>query len=81
MLTATFTVKNKDPNQFKDRTHSKMTYVKINEETSSKFTAQVQIKINHNTTLEQYEDIIKEAKQQCMVRTINKRFSNITGEE
>ena len=32
------------------------------------------IKINHNTTLEQYEDIIKEAKQQCMVRTINKRF-------
>ena len=81
MLTATFTVKNKDQNQFKDRTHSKMTYVKINEETSRKFTAQVKLKINHNTTLEQYEDIIKEAKQQCMVRTINKRFSNITGEE
>ena len=40
-----------------------MTYVKINEETSRKFTAQVKIKINHNTTLEQYEDIIKEAKQ------------------
>ena len=58
-----------------------MTYVKINEETSRKFTAQVKIKINHNTTLEQYEDIIKEAKQQCMVRTINKIFSNITGEE
>ena len=58
-----------------------MTYVKINEETSRKFTAQVKLKINHNTTLEQYEDIIKEAKQQCMVRTINKRFSNITGEE
>ena len=63
MLTATFTVKNKDQNQFKDRTHSKMTYVKINEETSRKFTAQVKIKINHNTTLEQYEDIINEAKQ------------------
>ena len=58
-----------------------MTYVKINEETSRKFTAQVKIKINHNTTLEQYEDFIIEAKQQCMVRTINKRFSNITGEE
>ena len=38
-----------------------MTYVKINEETSRKFTAQV-------THKEQYEDIIKEAKQQCMVR-------------
>ena len=58
-----------------------MTYVKINEETSRKLTAQVKLKINHNTTLEQYEDIIKEAKQQCMVRTINKRFLNITGEE
>ena len=57
-----------------------MTYVKINE-VSTKFTAQVKIKINHNTTLEQYEDIIKEAKQQCMVRTTNKIFSNITGEE
>ena len=43
MLTATFTVKNKDQNQFKDRTHSKMTYVKINEETSRKFTAQVKL--------------------------------------
>ena len=75
MLTATFTVKNKDQNQFKDRTHSKMTYVKINEETSRKFTAQVKLRINHNTTLEQYEDIIK------VVRTINKRLSNITGEE
>ena len=50
-------------------------------ETSRKFTAHVQIKINHNTTLEQNEAIIKEAKQQCLVRTINKRFSNITGEE
>ena len=29
MLTATFTVKNNDQNQFKDRTHSTMTYVKI----------------------------------------------------
>ena len=58
-----------------------MTYVKIYEETSRKFTAQVKININHNTTLEQNEDIIKEAKQQCMVRTINKIFSNITGEE
>ena len=52
-----------------------------NEETSSNFTAQVKTKLCHNTTLEQYEDIIKDAKQQCMVRTINKRFSNITGEE
>ena len=59
-----------------------MTYVnKINEETSSNFTAQVKTKLCHNTTLEQYEDIIKDGKQQCMVRTINKRFSNITGEE
>ena len=58
-----------------------MSYVKINEETSRKFTTQVKIKINHNTTVEQYEDIIKEAKQQCMVGTINKRSSNITGEE
>ena len=81
ILIATFTVKNKDQNQFKDRIHSKMTYVKINEETSRKFTSQVKIKISHNTTLEQDEDIIKEAKQQCMVRTINKRYSNITGEE
>ena len=73
MLTATFTVKK---NQFKDITHSKMTYVKINEETSSqKIHSTSKIKINHNTTLEQYEDIIKEAKQQCMVRTINKRIS------
>ena len=60
---------------------SNMTYIKINEEVSSKFTAQVKIKINHNTTLEQYGDIIKEAKQQCMVRTVSKRLSNIAGEE
>ena len=46
-----------------------MTYVNINEEISRKFTAQVKIKINHKTTLEQYEDIIKEAKQQCMDST------------
>ena len=58
-----------------------MTYVKINEETSSNFTAHVNTKLCHNTTLEQYEDIIKDAKQQCMVKTINKRFSNITGEK
>ena len=58
-----------------------MTYVRINEETSRKFTAQVKIKINHNTTLEQYEYIIKEAKQQCVVRTINKIFQIITVEE
>ena len=64
-----------------EETYSKITYVKINEKTSRKFTAQVKLKINHNTTLEQYEDIIKEAKQQCMMRTINKRFSNITDEE
>ena len=74
MLTAIFTVK-------KDLTHPKKTYVKINEEPSRRFTAQVNIKINHNTTLEQYEYIIKEVKQQCMVRTINKRFLIITGEE
>ena len=78
MLTAIFTLENNDHNQFKDKFHSKMTYVKINEETSSNLTAQVKTKLCHNTTLEQYEDIIKDAKQQCMVRTINKRF---TGEE
>ena len=74
MLTSTFTVKTKTKiNSI--RTHSKMTYVKIYEETSSIFTAQVKIKINHNTTLalEQYKYIIKEAKQQYMVRTINKK--------
>ena len=41
-----------------------MTYVKINEETSSNLTAQVRTKLCHNTTLEQYEDIIKDEKQQ-----------------
>ena len=58
-----------------------MTHVKINKETSSNFTAQVKTKLCHNTTLEQYEGIIKVAKQQCMVRTIKKRFSNIIDEE
>ena len=81
MLTALFTLENNDHNQCKDKSHSKMTYVKIHEETSNNFTAQVKTKLGHNTTLEQYEDIIKDAKEQCMVRTINKRFSNITGEE
>ena len=81
MLTAIFTLENNDHNQFKDKAYTKMTYVKINEETSSNFTTQVKTKLCHNTTLEQYEDIIKDAKQQCMVRTINKRFSNISGEE
>ena len=81
MLTAIFTLENNDHNQFTDKSHSKMTYLKINEETSSNITAQVKTKLCHNTTLEQYEDIIKDAKQQCMVRTIHKRFSNITGKE
>ena len=81
MLIAIFTLENNDHNQFKAKSHSKMTYVKINEETSSNFTAQEKTKLCHNTTLEQYEDIIKDAKQQCMVRTINKFFSNITGQE
>ena len=81
MLTATFTLGNKDQNQFKDKSHSKTTYVKINEETSNNFTAQVKTKLRHNTTLEQYEGIIKDAKQQCMARTINKIFSHITSEE
>ena len=58
-----------------------MTYVKINEEISSNFTAQVKTKLCHNTTLEQYEGITKVEKQQCMMRTINKRFSSIIGEE
>ena len=49
-----------------------MTYVKINEETSRYFTAPAKTKLCHNTTLEQYEDIIKDAKQQCMVRTIKR---------
>ena len=59
MLTAIFTLENNDHNQFKEKYHSKMTYVKINEETSSNFTAQVKTKLCHNTILEQYEDIIK----------------------
>ena len=50
-------------------------------ETSSNFTAQVKTKLCHTTTLEQYEDNIKDAKQQCMVITINKIFLNITSEE
>ena len=58
MLTTIFTLENNDHNQFKDKSHSKMTYVKINEETSNNFTAQVKIKLIHNTTLEQYVDII-----------------------
>ena len=52
-----FTVRQR-PNQFKPRTHLKITYVKINEASSSKFTAQVKIKITHNATLEQNADII-----------------------
>ena len=80
MLTAIFTLENKDYNQFKDKSYSKMTYVKINAEISSNFTAHAKTKLSHNTTLEQFEGIIKYAKQQCMVRTINKRFSKITGE-
>ena len=31
--------------------------------------------------MRKHQDFIKEAKHQCMLRTINKRFSNITGEE
>ena len=74
MLTAIFTLENNNHNQFKDKSYPKMTYVKINEETSSNFTAEVKTKLCHNTTLEQYEDIIKDAKQPCMVRTISKIF-------
>ena len=48
-----------EQNEEYDLSDNNMTYVKINLETSRKFTAQVKIKINHNTTLEQYANIIK----------------------
>ena len=59
MLTVIFTLKITTIINLRINHTKKMTYVKINKETFSNFTAQVKTKLCHNTTIEQYEDIIK----------------------
>jgi len=81
LLTAEFVINTSNHKEFSNQICKEIKYLKINEETTQEFLNILKGKINNETSLENYEHIINEAKENSMTRSMKRRISNRNEQE
>ena len=82
LLIAEFNINTSSCKQYSDDDCKKISYIKINEETTKYVMALVKSKIETlegDITLEQYESILRDATSKSMLKTIKRRLKNKSG--